>query len=160
MHVLYMENELIKIGILLDKGADFFQLIHKPTDTDFLWRSPNGLLDPNKNRDSIAPSTGRFLDSYHGGWQTIFPGGGPYKHEGAEIGLHGEIAQLSWDYDIKEDTAERIEVNFHVNCLRTPFRVHRTIVLESNQSWIQMEDEITNLSPRDMQVMWGQHPAF
>jgi hypothetical protein len=47
---LMIENDLIKIGVLLDKGTDLFQFLHKPTDTDFLWRSPQGLI----NRDQFV----------------------------------------------------------------------------------------------------------
>ena len=35
-----IENELLRVVVLIDKGADIYQFVHKPTDTDFLWRSP------------------------------------------------------------------------------------------------------------------------
>jgi hypothetical protein len=48
MRTLFLENEIVRVGILLDKGADIFQLVHKPSDTDFLWCSPQGLIDPRR----------------------------------------------------------------------------------------------------------------
>ena len=37
-----IENEVLRVVVLIDKGADIYQLVHKPTDTDFMWRSPMG----------------------------------------------------------------------------------------------------------------------
>ena len=37
-----LENELLRVVILVDKGADIYQLVHKPTDVDFLFRQGFG----------------------------------------------------------------------------------------------------------------------
>ncbi len=160
MNTVFMENEVIKVGILVDKGADIFQLIHKQSDTDFLWKSPNGITTPSKYRETIASGTGSFLDHYHGGWQDIFPGGGPATYKGAEIGLHGEVTQLGWEYTIITDTAESIKVAFSVNCIRTPFHIEKTIELKANDPAVYIIEKITNLSKEDLEFMWGQHPAI
>ena len=160
MRVIYLENELIKIGILLDKGADIFTFLYKPTDTDFMWHSPNGLVDPKKFKETIASSSGSFLDNYHGGWQDIFPGGGPAGYKGAELGLHGEITQLSWDYEILDDRPECIKIRLETACIRTPFKVEKTIEIRSKNTALFIEETITNLSNEDIDFMWGQHPAI
>jgi hypothetical protein len=160
MNVLFMENELIKIGILLDKGADLFQFIYKPKDIDFLWKSPLGIQNPHRFKESIASDSGSFLDNYHGGWQEIFPGGGPYVYQGAEIGLHGEVTQLGWDYTILEDEPENVKIKLTVDCVRTPFRIEKTIHLKSQNPSVYIEEKITNLSSQDLNIMWGQHPSF
>jgi len=159
-NVLFLENELIKTGLLLDKGADLFQFIYKPADVDFLWKSPNGLLNPQKYHDTIASGAGTFLDNYHGGWQEIFPGGGPYVYQGAELGLHGEVTQLGWDYSILEDEPETILVKLEVDCVRTPFHIEKTIRMKQHDPSVYIEEKITNLSTQDLYVMWGQHPAL
>jgi hypothetical protein len=40
---LTLENELIRVTFLLDKGTDIIEFLYKPRDVDFLWRSRNGL---------------------------------------------------------------------------------------------------------------------
>jgi hypothetical protein len=160
MKTLYLENELIRVGVLVDKGADIFEFVHKPTDTSFLWESPVGLIDPRKMTPTIANSSGAFLDSYHGGWQEIFPGGGPVNYRGADLGLHGEVTHLGWDSEILIDSPEEISVKFMVNCLRTPFQIERTLRLISNQPTLFIQEKITNKSPADQEFMWGHHPAF
>ena len=40
LKTVVMENELLRISLIADKGADMFELVHKPSDTDFMWRTP------------------------------------------------------------------------------------------------------------------------
>jgi hypothetical protein len=160
MRTVFLENNLIRVGILLDKGADIFQFIHKASDTDFLWVSPQGLIPPDRFKATSALSSGAFLDNYHGGWQEIFPGGGPTTYRGAELGLHGEVTQLGWDCDILEDTPTRIAIRLCVDCVRTPFRLERVMRLEADRPSLFIEERLTNLSPEPQQFMWGHHPAF
>ena len=46
LKTLVMENELLRVVVLADKGADILELVHKPTDVDFLWRSALGSARP------------------------------------------------------------------------------------------------------------------
>lgn len=158
--VIFLENDLLRVGVLLDKGADIFQFLHKPSDTDFLWRSPQGLIPPERFTPTIASASGSFLDSYHGGWQEIFPGGGPTNYRGAELGLHGEVTHLGWECDILEDTPESISVRVSVECIRTPFRLERIMRLNRGKPTLFIEETLTNLSNQDQDFMWGHHPAF
>jgi len=125
-----------------------------------LWRSPNGLVRPDRFTPTCASSSGAFLDSYHGGWQEIFPGGGPVDYHGAELGLHGEVTSLGWDYEILEDTPETIVIRLAVSCVRTPFRLERTLRLKSGSPALFIDETLTNLSPEPQEFMWGHHPAF
>lgn len=157
---VFLENDLVRVGVLLDKGADLFQFLYKPTDTDFLWRAPNGLLDARRSKPTSASGAGAFLDSYHGGWQEIFPGGGPMVYQGAEIGLHGEVTHLGWDCEILVDDPEEIAVQLSCETLRTPFRLERTMRLVQGSPVLFITERLTNLSPTEHAFMWGHHPAF
>src|SRR6266550_8227071 len=35
-----LENQIIRISVAADKGADIYEFLHKPTDTEFLLRTP------------------------------------------------------------------------------------------------------------------------
>src|SRR2546425_9898421 len=37
-----LENQIIRISVAADKGADIYEFLHKPTDTEFLLRTPAG----------------------------------------------------------------------------------------------------------------------
>ena len=35
MRTLYLENDLVRVGVLLDKGADIFEFLYKPTAVSY-----------------------------------------------------------------------------------------------------------------------------
>jgi hypothetical protein len=43
LKILVMENELLRITILADKGTDTIEFLYKPLDLDVLWHSFNGV---------------------------------------------------------------------------------------------------------------------
>ena len=87
LRVMTLENESIKVAVLLDKGADIFEFIHKRSDTDFMWRSPLGVRPQAMNLNTIPSADGSFMDYYEGGWQEVFPNGGrPCVYKGCEMG--------------------------------------------------------------------------
>lgn len=160
LRTVFLENELLRVGVLLDKGADIFSFLHKPSDTDFLWRSPIGLRNPRAQTATMATDSSAFLDAFHGGWQEILPGGGPANYRGAPLGLHGEVTSLPWTMQIVSDEPEAIEVALAVECIRTPFRLERQMRMESGSPVVTIRERLTNLSPTPQELMWGHHPAF
>ena len=78
-----IENELLRVVVVIDKGADIYQFVHKPTDTDFLWRSPWGVRDPRAR----IPTTG----SGEGGWMDVYEGGMADRPAGRRLpdSVHG-----------------------------------------------------------------------
>ena len=43
LRCVILENQVIRISVAADKGADIYEFLHKPTDTEFLLRTPLGL---------------------------------------------------------------------------------------------------------------------
>jgi hypothetical protein len=46
IRAVVLENEKLRITILVDKGADIYEFLYKPLDIDFMWRSPVELQKP------------------------------------------------------------------------------------------------------------------
>ena len=93
LRVAILENEYLKISILIDKGTDIFEFLYKPKDTDFMWLSPWGIRSPSNFVTTISSKEGNFMDYYEGGWQEIIPNFGvSVQSQGTEQGLHGEIS--------------------------------------------------------------------
>lgn len=160
---MVLENELLRISVLADKGADIFELAHKPSDTEFMWRTPWSVRDVSK----WVPSTGKgdniWHDAYIGGWQTIAPTGGPPQpgYMGtADVGQHTEATLMPWDVQIIEDTPERVTAKFWVRTVRAPFWIEKTITLESGSPVVTVTDTITNEAEEPAEVEWGQHVAL
>lgn len=160
MRTVVLENELLRVVVLLDKGSDIVEFRYKPRDLDFLLAMPNGSRNPARGIPS-APSEGPFLDYYGGGWNDILPNGGPAAlYRGAAFGQHGEISLIPWEHAIVADAPERVAVRMWVRPLRTPFLVEKTLALEPGRAVLQIHETVTNESGEPLDLMWGQHIAF
>jgi len=155
-----MENEILKISVLADKGADIVELVHKPSDIDFMWKAPGGIRETAKHIPTIASSLGNNLDYYEGGWHESLPCAAPCINSGAELGLHGEVALLPWSFHVERDDADLISVIFSCRTVRFPFHVQKRIVVESNNPVVSIDESLTNESSEVIDFMWGQHPTF
>ncbi|OHD68515.1 MAG: hypothetical protein A2177_14895, partial [Spirochaetes bacterium RBG_13_68_11] len=161
LRTVTLENELLRAGILADKGADVFEFVHKPKDVDFLWHSPWGVRNPASYVPTTHTAASSFLDYYEGGWQDCFPtGGNPCEYQGMPFGAHGETPTLPWEYAIVEDSPERVCIRFRVRTVRTPFFLEKEVALARGACCLQFSERITNEGRVALPVMWGQHPAL
>jgi len=157
---LCMENEGLRVTILVDKGADIVEFLHKPSDTDFLWRAPGGIREPGKSVPTCASSLGGNLDVYEGGWHECLPGGGPAIIAGAEMGLHGEAALLPWEWRIEQDDDSCASVALSCRLVRMPLRLEKRITLIAGRAVLDIEETLVNESNVDFELLWGHHPTF
>ena len=159
MRIAYLENELLRVGILLDKGADIFDFTFKPRDLDFMWQSPIPFQKPFVATSALPE--GAFHDYYYGGWQEVLPSAGwasePYM--GTFQGLHGEVSLLPFEAAVVEDSPERVAVRTRVRTYRTPLALERTMSLEKGKAALFIHERLTNESEAEFAIMWGHHPA-
>ena len=161
LKTVVMENELIRVTILADKGADIYEFIHKPTDTDFMWRTPWGVRDPQRFIPTTGWPGGIWQDVYEGGWQTLAPTAGPpMTYAGAEIGQHSEATTMPWDVQILDDSPGRVSARFWVRTYRTPFFIEKTLTIESGNPVLTVEESIVNEAEEESDAVWGQHIAL
>ncbi|HWC00460.1 MAG TPA: DUF4432 family protein [Bryobacteraceae bacterium] len=159
--LIVLENELLRIGVLASKGADIVEFRYKPRDLDLMWHAPQPVLPPGRFVPSSPRPQGSFLDFYPGGWQEVFPSAGPAtEYKGAALGQHGEVSLQPWDVRVIEDLPGRIEVEFAVETMRTPFRLERRMALESGSGILRIRERVTNLGEEPMHYAWGHHPAL
>ena len=159
--LVVMENELLRVGVLASKGADIVEMRYKPRDLDVLWHAAQPVLSPAEYVPTAPLAAGSFLDYYAGGWQEILPSAGPGTTVlGAPLGMHGEVSLLPWDVRVICDTAERVEVEFSVETMRTPFRIRRRMILESGAARLRLEEDLHNLGEESVPFAWGHHPVF
>lgn len=160
MRVAFLENELLRIGVLLDKGADIFEFTYKPHDIDVVWQSPIPLRRPFVATSALPE--GAFHDYFYGGWQEVLPSAGwssvPYL--GAYQGLHGEASLLPFDARLVEDSPERVSLLTSVRLYRSPLTLERTMTLEGGRAALILDERLTNESVEPFAVMWGHHPSL
>lgn len=161
LKTVHLENNLINVGVLADKGADIYEFLYKPKDIDFLWHSFNGVKDPRVVVASKEHPGGGFLDCYEGGWQELFPSiSSPCVYKGATLGIHGEVATPSWNYKIITNDIDEISVLFWIRTSRMPFLLERKMTIKINDATLYIDEQVTNESNQELDLMWGHHPAF
>lgn len=160
MKVAFLENDLVRIGILVDKGADVFEFTFKPLDLDFLWQSPIEMRRPFAATSALPEGT--FHDYFYGGWQEVLPSAGwasePYL--GTFQGLHGEVSLLPFEASVIEDTPDCVSLRTRVRTYRSPLTLERTLSLERGKAALFIHEKLENESEEDFAIMWGHHPAI
>jgi galactose mutarotase-like enzyme len=160
MKTIILENELLRVTVLADRGSDIVEFRYKPEDLDFLYFAPGGIRNPAHETPS-AYTDAPYLDFFSGGWNEILPNGGPLTiYKGARLGQHAEICLLPWEYSILNDSPERVEVKLWTRPIRTPFYIEKTLVMEPGKPALKISERVTNESGERLQFMWGQHIAF
>jgi len=155
---VFLENDQVRILVLLDKGADIAEFLHKPTDTDCMWRSPLGLgsLHPRRFawRDDQV-----LTDRYYGGWFEAFPNVGPAcQFRGSRMPQYGEICHLAWDLSVVKDEPTEVVLKTATRTVKTPFLVEKIFTLRSGSGTLQLDETIRNLGREALPYQWGHHP--
>lgn len=150
----------LQIDILPDTGLDIGQVRYKGTNMTYL--SKNGYDSPAV----IAPYETEFLNTFPGGllYTCGLRSAGPANRDGDEWHpLHGRYHSLAAEQlctDIEDDeiivkgTIRETALFGHV------LEVHRTIRIPCFGSRITVEDNVSNLTPRDEEIMQVYHCNF
>lgn len=156
-----LESDLVTSTVLLDKGADIFELIYRPRRMDVLWKTPWGLNEPGRQAVAAANSEAAWLEKYAGGWQDIFPNGGDAcVYKGVELNFHGEASTTPWELLSTSANDDFAQIELGVRLFRSPFRIHRTVRVFAGRPVMSLTERITNEAGEEMDYMWGFHPAF
>lgn len=160
LKAIFLENELLKIGVLLDRGCDIFEFTYKPKGVDFLLRLPKGVTNPQQQFSQIRNTKSQFEDYYYGGWQVCLPNSPAFNYRGAELGQHGEVSLIPWNVIELQESKDLIVLKVGVQPLRIPIAIERTLIMKKDDPKIIIEEEVTNRSKTHLDIMWGQHIAF
>ena len=94
LKVIRLENEILALDVLPERGGNIFRLIDKPRDLDLLWKSPR--VVPH-----LAAIHADFDDHWAGGWDDAFPGGRSSRNRyGDLLPYMGEVWTQQASYSI------------------------------------------------------------
>ena len=160
MPVVCMENDLIRIGILVGRGSDIFEFYYKPRMVDFMLRLDKGIRNPNRDFSQLRDTPNQLEDYYYGGWQEALPNSPAFNYRGASLGQHGEISLISWKHAIVEDTGEKVTLRLWVRPLRVPVYLEKELTMTHESPILTIRERLVNESRTDLDIMWGHHIAF
>lgn len=160
LRALLIQNELLQIVVLVDKGAEILQFLYKPLDVDFLWRGPNTLRPPATFVGTAGSQVSPFFDRWTGAWFEVVPNGGPAcEVKGAPLGFFAETVNVPWHYRILQDDPEQVRVALWVQTTRTPFLLQKTLTLRQGSPALWIEERLSNQGQEALDFMWGHHPV-
>lgn len=158
---LLLENDLLAVTVLLDRGADISRLVYKPRNVDVLWKTPWNEAAAGRKAGLSSDSAAAWLELYRGGWQELFPNAGdPCKYKGADLGFHGEASLSRWQCDVVQAEGATAEVRLSTRLAMSPFRIERFMSVEAGRPVLRLRERITNEGGEPIDFMWGHHPAF
>lgn len=154
---LRIENGILGVTVLPDKGADIYRFEHLSSGLDVLWKTPWGLKTSTAHADSSATA---WRDRYAGGWQVLMPSAGPScVYGGVEIPHHGEACASSWEVVRATDGADA-EVLLGLRLSRMPLLIERRLHLPAGEATLSLTETVTNTGAVPIDYMWAHHPAI
>ena len=110
--VLRLSDDAVSLDVVPALGGTVTALRRRSDDASLLWSTPWGLRQ--RGAWSLPGSSeAQMVDTYPGGWQTLFPNGGDTAVVGGvEWGHHGEarLTWLDWQVDGSEQCAAGLVV--------------------------------------------------
>jgi len=150
---ILLENELMQIMLLTDRGGEPIRWLHKKTDMEFIWLTRMGL-------QPLHPLYPDYQMSYPGGWQEMLPEVSyTHSHRGAMV-HRGETAVTPWDYTILQDDPSEIKVRLTNRLRSLPLFIEKLITLKTGQSTVRIEETVYNEAPVQIEMNWGYHLAY
>ena len=158
--VVVLENDVIRVVVAPLLGAGILEMVHRPSGTQLLWRPPGGARRPGRDLPAEYDTSTSFFDYYPGGCQIILPNGGPsVRHNGVELGFHGEACKVAWQWRT-ESRPSMAAVVCSTSLRRAPLEVSLCYSLTEGSSCVRIGATVRNLSAAPVECMWGFHPAY
>lgn len=146
--LLRITTEQISLDLVPMLGGSIVSLRRRSDDTELLWRTPWGL----RPRGAWSPpgnSEAQMLDTYPGGWQSLFPNGGDTSIvHGVEWGYDGELrlSPFSWE-------TSGSSVVLRTRLVRSPFEVTKTVSVQGSE--VTVRETVRNVGAESLEVIWG-----
>ena len=147
--LLRLSTDVISVDVVPGLGGTIVSLRRRSDDRELLWRTPWGLR-PQGSWSVPGSSEAMMLDTYPGGWQTLFPNGGDTAIvHGVEWGFDGEtrLAPFSWEQS-------GASVTMRTRLVRSPFEVTKTVSVTGHD--VTVGESVANVGGESLEVIWGQ----
>lgn len=157
--IVELSSKELFLRVSLTRGAEILELRDKRKNLDLLWHNNDDIVRNRQYTSSRNSQFGNFLEHFSGGWQEVMPAAQyPVDYKGAPIGGHGEVATLSWNFEVIRDEESVLEVKFWVDLRLLPIRLIRVMTLRGEL--LRMDESAENLGEVPLEIQWGHHLAL
>ena len=151
-----LENQKLRVTVLLDKGTDIWEFLYKPLESTY-GRSPMLLRDQGV-RALFQHSLGLWYDTDEGAGRISRPAAGPPPLRGRSSAFTERPAPSRGSARVGGHAGARVRCS-RTGLYRSPFYIEKklTLVEHSRFSHRRIRGE---RSQEEMELMWGHHPAL
>jgi galactose mutarotase-like enzyme len=142
-----LQNDFIRTVVAPELGGRILSLIYKPTETEFVWHSPEEAL-ANKKTDGELNASG-FFD--------CIPTCDPCNFKGKRLPVGGEILSIPWKIRKAERTRDHVKISMEARCRIYPLLVRKEVSLEDKRSVLVLRYEVHNLSGDSLEYHYSAH---
>lgn len=147
--LLRLSTDQITVDVVPGLGGTITSIRRRADDTEILWQAPWGL---RMRGAATLPgsSEAKMIDTFAGGWQSLFPNGGDTANaHGVEWGYDGEarLTPLEW-----EQTPSSVVMTGRL--VRSPFEITRTLSVLG--STVTVGETVRNVGGEAVETIWGQ----
>ncbi len=146
-------NGRVKADILPELGGKIWNLWDLGRDVQWLWHNPHVQLGPVRLGAS-------YDDNWAGGWEELFPNDAAADFMGRELPDHGEWWSQPWEWEVLEDSSDRVSILMHLDGAISGTRCEKWVALESNAPWVSIRYRITNMAAESLYFLFKQHLAL
>jgi hypothetical protein len=148
MKGLIIENEKIRAVLMPEFGARILSLIYKPTETEFVWHNPKVPVMKPTYRPEFEDMSGLF---------DCLPTCENCTFKKWNLPLYGEVASEPWRLVKTEKTPRAITVRLQRKLPVYPLMVNKTFTLKKNDSMVELNYKLTNLSDDKLEYHYSGH---
>ncbi|CAI9400835.1 hypothetical protein [Aestuariimicrobium sp. T2.26MG-19.2B] len=153
LEAIELDNGRLRVLVLPTAGGRVWQVQCLRTGRRLLWNNPR--IAPGR-----LPIGSRFDDTFSGGWDELFPNDLPETLAGEDFPDHGELWTASWAWRTQLDEHGDASVELTLETPISQCRFRKLIRLRSGSDRLEVEEEVTNVGPRDLPALWKQHLAL
>jgi hypothetical protein len=146
--ILRLSTDAVTVEIIPGLGGTVTSLTRRADAAAVLWSPPWGLR-PRGSGSLPGTPEAQMIDSFAGGWQTLFPNGGDsvFTH-GVDWGYDGE-ARLTWmDWEFTGSS-----VRMTGRLVRAPFEITKIVSVRDHE--ITVGETVRNVGRERIETMWG-----
>ncbi len=149
---LRLNNGLVQVDVLPELGGKIWNLIHVPSQTQWIWHNPKTALQK-------VASGASYDDHWAGGWEELFPNDAAGMFQGRNLPDHGEWWSRPWNAEALESASGQSAVRLSLEGSVLRARCEKRIEVAANAAEVTIRYRIENLEDKPIHFLFKQHLA-
>jgi len=148
MKGVILENEKVRTVLMPEFGARILSIVYKPTETEFVWHNPKVPVMKPTYLPEFEDMSGLF---------DCLPTCENCTFKKWNLPMYGEVASEPWRVVRTEKKPRAVTVKLQRKLPVYPLLVNKSLTLRKNESMLELNYKLTNLSDEKLQYHYSGH---